>query len=121
MRTQGDQLEWRGTSALSIKPPWTKPQLRRFSRELWGLEAGGAGEAGASGEAGLKGRLVEGGKVEGSSGFDRAEYREKMDWSMGSLVEHLTIGHVRQTSNHHEESKGSGLSLAKKRRVPVLH
>jgi hypothetical protein len=79
---------------LSIKPPWTKPQLRRFSRELWGLEAGGAGEAGAVGEAGLKGQLVEGGKVEGSSGFDRAEYREKMDWGIGSVVEHWRRWHV---------------------------
>ena len=110
-----------GSGALSIKPPWTKPQLRRFSRALWGLEAGGAGEAGASGEAGLKGRLVEGGKDEGSSGLESAKYREKTGWGMGSLVEQLRMGHVRQTSNHHEESNGCGLSLAKKRRVPVLH
>ena len=46
---------------------------------------------------------------------------EEMDWGIGCSVERSGMWHVGRMSDHHEESKGSGLSLARKTRVPVLH
>ncbi len=45
---------------------------------------------------------------------------KEMDWGIGCSVERSGMWHIGRKSDHHEESNGSGLSLAKKTRVAVL-